>query len=96
MCPKVGSDGHVQVLLKAKVISLVAPMTKNSPAMGESWVQFLGWEDPPEKEMAIHPSILAWRIPVDRRAWQATVPWGCKESDMTEQRLSTIYINVKF
>ena len=43
-------------------------MTKNSPAMRESWVQFLGWEDPPEKEMAIHPSILAWRIPVDRGA----------------------------
>ena len=63
VCPKVGSDGHVQVLLKAKVISLVAPMTKNSPAMGESWVQFLGWEDPPEKEIATHYSILACEIP---------------------------------
>ena len=41
--------------------------------MQETWVQFLGWEDPLEKEMATHPSILTWRIPVDRGAWQATV-----------------------
>ena len=36
---------------------------KNLPAMQETWVQSLGWEDPPEKEMATHSSILAWRIP---------------------------------
>ena len=41
--------------------SLVAQMGKNLPAMQETWVQFLGWEDPLEKEMAIHS--LAWRIP---------------------------------
>ena len=41
----------------------VAPMVKNSPAMRETWVRFLGWEDPLEKEMATHSSILAWRIP---------------------------------
>ena len=38
-------------------------MVKNPPAMQETWVQFLGWEDPLEKEMAIHFSILAWEIP---------------------------------
>ena len=38
---------------------------------------------PLEKEMATHSSILAWRIP-DRGAWQATVPWGHEEWDMTE------------
>ena len=38
-------------------------MVKNSPAMQETWVQSLGWEDPLEKGMATHPSILAWRIP---------------------------------
>ena len=43
--------------------SLVAQMGKNLPAMQETWVQFLGREDPLEKEMAIHSSILAWRIP---------------------------------
>ena len=38
-------------------------MVKNLPAMQDTWVQFLGWEDPLEKEMATHSSILAWRIP---------------------------------
>ena len=38
-------------------------MVKNPPAMQEMWVQSLGWEDPQEKEMATHSSILAWRIP---------------------------------
>ena len=37
-------------------------MVKNLPAIQETWVQSLGWEDPLEKEMATHSSILAWRI----------------------------------
>ena len=43
--------------------SLVAQLVKNLPAMEETQVQFLGWEDPLEKEMATHSSILAWRLP---------------------------------
>ena len=43
--------------------SLVAQMVKHLPAMRETWVRPLGWEDPLEKEMANHSSILAWRIP---------------------------------
>ena len=43
--------------------SLVAHLVKNPPAMRESWVQSLHWEDPPEKGKANHSSILAWRIP---------------------------------
>ena len=43
--------------------SLVAQMVKNLPAMQETWVRSLGWEDPLEKETATHSSILAWRIP---------------------------------
>ena len=42
---------------------LVAQRVKNLPAMQETWVQFLGWEDPPKKETATHSSILAWKIP---------------------------------
>ena len=53
----------------------------------EAWVLSLGWEDPLEESMATHSSILAWRIPMDRGAWQATV-YGVTEFDMTEQ-LST-------
>ena len=43
--------------------SLVAQLVKNMPAMPETWVPSLGWEDPLEKEMATHSSILAWKIP---------------------------------
>ena len=38
-------------------------MVKNLPEIWKTWVQSLGWEDPLEDEMAIHPSILAWKIP---------------------------------
>ena len=60
-------------------------MVKNLPAVRETWVPSLGWEDPLEKGMATRSSILAWRIPLDRGAWRATVHGGCKESDRTEQ-----------
>ena len=53
--------------------SLVAKMVKKPPAVRETWVQSLGWEDPLEEGMATHSSILDWRIPMDRGAWQATV-----------------------
>ena len=43
--------------------SLVAQLVKNLPAMRETWVRSLGWEDPLEKGMATHSSILAWRMP---------------------------------
>ena len=61
--------------------SLIAQLVKNLPAMQETLVQFLGWEDPLEKEMAAHPSILAWRIP-----W-AEEPGGL--SSMGSQELET-------
>ena len=41
----------------------MAQWVKNLPAMRETWVQSLGWEDPLEKEMAIHSSTIAWKIP---------------------------------
>ena len=53
--------------------SLVAQMVKNLPAMQETWVQSLGWEDALEQEIATHSSILAWQIPIDRGAWWAKV-----------------------
>ena len=53
--------------------SLVAQIVRNPPEMKKTWVQSLGWEDPLEEEMTIHSSILAWRIPMDRGVWPATV-----------------------
>ena len=55
---KVDLDGYSQY-----GVSLVAQLVKNLPAMQETPVQFLGWEDPLEKGMATYSSILAWRIP---------------------------------
>ena len=52
---------------------LVAQSVKNLPAMWETRVQSLGWEDPLEEGMATHSTILAWRNPMDRGAWQAVV-----------------------
>ena len=53
----------------------MAQLVKNLPAMQETWVQFLGWEDPLEKGKSTHSSILAWRI---------SCPWGLKELDTIE------------
>ena len=58
-------------------------MVKNLPAMQETQVQSLGWEDPLDKEMATHSSILAWRIPQSEEPASYN-PWDCKEFDMTE------------
>ena len=58
-------------------------MVKNLPAIQETWVGSLGWEDSLEKKTATHSTILAWRNPKDRTAWQG--PWGLKQSDTTEQ-----------
>ena len=55
------------------IASLVAQLVKNPPAMQETPVRFLGREDPLEEGMATHSSMLAWRIPMDRVAWQAIV-----------------------
>ena len=48
-------------------------MVENLPVIQETSIRSLGWEDPLEKGMATHSSILAWRIPMDRGAWQAMV-----------------------
>ena len=68
---------------RRKRASLVAQMIKNPPAMQETWVRSLDWEDPLEKRMATHFSILAWRI-----AWtEESGGLQCKElkgQDTTE------------
>ena len=51
----------------------MAQTVQNPPAMWETWVRSLDWEDPLEEGMATYSSILTWRIPMDRGAWQATV-----------------------
>ena len=59
--------------------ALVAQLLKSLPAMWETWVRSLGWDDPLEKGKAAHSSILAWRF------HGLYSPWGLKELDTTEQ-----------
>ena len=68
-------------------VSLEAQLVKNLPAVWETWVQSLGWEDPLEKGKTTHSSILAWRI-----LWTVQ---GLKESD-TNERLSLSFLYCKF
>ena len=67
-CSLPGSSIHG--IVQARVLewgaiafSYMGSSSLNLPTMQETWVQFLGWEDPLEKEMATHSRILAWRIP---------------------------------
>ena len=69
--------------------SLVAQIVKIPPAIRETWVLSQDREDPLEEGLAIQSSILAWRIPMDRGAWPATVLGIVKRGDTTE-RLSTV------
>ena len=77
--------------------SLVAPLVKKLPAMQETWVWSLGWEDPLEKEMTTHSSILAWRIR-GQRSLGGYSPGGCKSwtwlSDYTTTTKNCINIVV--
>ena len=55
------------------LVSLVAQLVKNPPAMRETWVRSLGWEDPLEEGMAAHSNILGWRIAMDGGDWKDIV-----------------------
>ena len=61
----------------------MAQTVKSLPAMQETQVRSLGWEDALEKGAATHSSVLAWRIP-GQRSLVGYSPWGHRESDMTE------------
>ena len=63
----------------------MAQTVKNPPAMRETWVSSLGREDPLEKGMATHSSILAWRIP-----WTEASVHGVTETDTTEQLILSV------
>ena len=68
----------------------MAQTVKNLPAMRETWIPSLGWEDPLEEGMATHSTVLAWRVPMVRGAWPAAVQRVAKQADTTDQ-LSTAH-----
>ena len=63
--------------------STVAQLVKNPPAMQETWVQSLGWEDPLEEGRATHSSILAWRIPWTEEPSGLYSLWGHKQTRLS-------------
>ena len=67
-----------------KWASLVVRVVKNPPAVLETCVGSLGWEDPLEEGMATHFTTLAFENPHEQRSLVGYSPWGCKESDRTE------------
>ena len=74
MIPGLGRSAEEEIsYLLCSWASLVTQTVKNPPAIQETWVQSLGWEDPLEEGIATHSSILARRIPLDRGAWWAAV-----------------------
>ena len=76
--------------LSSKLASLVAQTVKTLLTEQETRVQSLDWEDPLEKGMATHSSILAWRI---HGQWRVTVRWGHKESDKTNPLSSKEHVH---
>ena len=86
-----GITDPMDINLSKRQASLVAQMVKRLPAMLETWVPSLGWEDPLEEGMATHFSILDWRITMDRGTWEATVHGVTKSwtrlSDFTFQEM---------
>ena len=62
----------------------MAQGVKNLPVIQETWVRTLDWEDPLEKGLATHSSILAWRIPWTEKPGVGYSPWGRRELDTTE------------
>ena len=76
--------------------TLVAQMVKNLPALWKTWVPFLGWEDPLEEDMGTHSSILAWRIPMDRGGWWATVHGVTKVGHDLVTKRPPLYYYISF
>ena len=71
--------------LQCSWASLVAQLVKNPPAMWETWVRYLGWEDPPGEGKGYPFQYSCLGNPMDGRTWRGYGPWGCKESDTTER-----------
>ena len=70
-------------------------MVNKLPALQETQVQSLGWEDPLEKEVATHSSVLTWRIPWTEEPGGLYSPWRHEELDMTEATWHTHAIHLK-
>ena len=77
------------------LVSLVAQMVKNLPAMQQIWVRFLDWKDPLEKRMATHSSIPAWKIPwTEEPGGLQSTKW--QKLDTTEQLTLSLLLHSRY
>ena len=76
------------------IISLIAQLLKNPPVMQETWVRYLGWEDPLEKGKATHSSILAWRIPWTIQSMGSQKSWTLLSDFHVEYNLTFLFKDV--
>ena len=85
---KIGKGVIQGCILSPWLFNLYAQMVKNPPAMRETWVWSLGWEDPLEEGMATHSSIFAWRIPMHRGSCGPQSMWcqGVRHNWATKQQ----------
>ena len=74
----------------------MAQTVKDLPAMQEAWVQSLGQKDPPEKEMAPHSSVFAWKIPWTEEPGELSPPWSSKRAghDLATNNF-TLFLHLK-
>ena len=80
---------HLCIDLRKRGASLGAQTVTNPPAMWETWVWSLCWEDPLKEGMATPSSVLVWRILMDRGAWKATVHGAAKQHNMWNKEIKT-------
>ena len=73
--------------------SLVAQRVKNLPTMQETWIQSLGWEDPLDKGMAIHSSMLAWRIPYRGASWAIVHRAANSQTQLSDKHLILLFLH---
>ena len=69
----------------------MAQMVKNLPVIRETWVWSLGWEDPLEKGVATHSSMLVWRIPWTEEAWRATVHGVTSQTRLNDFHFTSLW-----
>ena len=92
--PWTEEPGRLQSMGSQRVGHEVAQTVKHLPTMQETQVQSLGREELLEQEMATHPSILAWRIPMGRGAWRATVQGLQSQTQLSTRRESQLYMKI--
>ena len=92
MCVKPGTK--TRILHTQRICCYVAQMVKNWPAIQETWVRSLGWEDSLKEGMPTHPSFLPGEFH-GHRSLEGDSPWGLKESDTIEQLILSLSVTVE-